>query len=212
MEEQILTTLKTKYRNLGFGDKALSGVAAFLAQTVTEENGVEPAVTGAEPLLKAFQSDIDARVTSAVEKTRKELKPADPKPADPKPADPPKPGDDVPAWAKGLMEKFEALEKREVKTSLVGKAKAKLAEKKIPESFLRGRSLDIESEADIDNLVASMEADYTAFRQDLVNQGVIVNNPQEGGGDKADAAIAKMIAEKRNNPTVASGVVGKKLI
>ena len=212
MEEQILTALKTKYKNLGFGEKALSGVAAFLAQTVTEEDGIEPAVTGAELLLKAFQSDIDARVTSAVEKTRKELKPADPNPADQKPADPPKPGDDIPAWAKGLMDKLEALEKREVKSSLVGKAKAKLAEKKIPESFLRGRSLDIESEADIDNLVASLEADYTAFRQDLVNQGVIVNNPQEGGGDKADAAIAKMIAEKRNNPTIASGVVGKKLI
>lgn len=212
MEEQILSALKTKYKNLGFGEKALSGVAAYLAQTVTEENGVEPAVTGAEPLLKAFQSDIDARVTSAVEKAKKELhKPAEPKPADPKPAEP-KPGDDMPAWAKGLMDKFEALERREARSSLVGKAKAKLAERKIPESFLRGRSLDVESEADIDNLVATLEADYTAFRQDLVNQGVIISNPADGGGDKADAAIAKQIAEKRNNPTAQHGVVGKKLI
>lgn len=209
MEEQILTALKTKYKNLGFGEKALSGVAAFLAQTVTEEDGIEPAVTGAELLLKAFQSDIDARVTSAVSKAKSEQKPEQAPPAEKKPE---KKDDEVPTWAKGILDRLDAFEKKEARTTLVSQAKAKLAEKKIPESFLRGRSLELQSEAEIDNLVASIEADYTAFRQDLVNQGVIVNNPQEGGGDKADAAIAKMIAEKRNNPTVASGVVGKKLI
>lgn len=209
MEEQILTALKTKYKNLGFGEKALSGVAAFLAQTVTEEDGIEPAVTGAELLLKAFQSDIDARVTSAVSKAKSEQKPEQAPPAEKKPE---KKDDEVPTWAKGILDRLDAFEKKEARTTLVSQAKAKLAEKKIPESFLRGRSLELQSEAEIDNLVASIEADYTAFRQDLVNQGVIVNNPQEGGGEKADAAIAKMIAEKRNNPTVASGVVGKKLI
>lgn len=209
MEEQILTALKTKYKNLGFGEKALSGVAAFLAQTVTEENGIEPAVTGAELLLKAFQSDIDARVTSAVSKAKSEQKPEQAPPAEKKPE---KKDDEVPTWAKGILDRLDAFEKKEARTTLVSQAKAKLAEKKIPESFLRGRSLELQSEAEIDNLVSSIEADYTAFRQDLVNQGVIVNNPQEGGGDKADAAIAKMIAEKRNNPTMASGVVGKKLI
>ncbi len=209
MEEQILTALKTKYKNLGFGEKALSGVAAFLAQTVTEEDGIEPAVTGAELLLKAFQSDIDARVTSAVSKAKSEQKPEQAPPAEKKPE---KKDDEVPTWAKGILDRLDAFEKKEARTTLVSQAKAKLAEKKIPESFLRGRSLELQSEAEIDNLVASIEADYTAFRQDLVNQGVIVNNPQEGGGDKADAAIAKMIAEKRNNPTIASGVVGKKLI
>lgn len=209
MEEQILTALKTKYKNLGFGEKALSGVAAFLAQTVTEEDGIEPAVTGAELLLKAFQSDIDARVTSAVSKAKSEQKPEQAPPAEKKPE---KKDDEVPTWAKGILDRLDAFEKKEARTTLVSQAKAKLAEKKIPESFLRGRSLELQSEAEIDNLVASIEADYTAFRQDLVNQGVIVNNPQEGGGEKADAAIAKMIAEKRNNPTIASGVVGKKLI
>ena len=209
MEEQILTALKTKYKNLGFGEKALSGVAAFLAQTVTEENGIEPAVTGAELLLKAFQSDIDARVTTALSKVKSEQKPEQAPPAEKKPE---KKDDEVPTWAKGILDRLDAFEKKEARTTLVSQAKAKLAEKKIPESFLRGRSLELQSEAEIDNLVSSIEADYTAFRQDLVNQGVIVNNPQEGGGDKADAAIAKMIAEKRNNPTMASGVVGKKLI
>ena len=179
MEEQILTALKTKYKNLGFGEKALSGVAAFLAQTVTEEDGIEPAVTGAELLLKAFQSDIDARVTSAVSKAKSEQKPEQAPPAEKKPE---KKDDEVPTWAKGILDRLDAFEKKEARTTLVSQAKAKLAEKKIPESFLRGRSLELQSEAEIDNLVASIEADYTAFRQDLVNQGVIVNNPQEGGG------------------------------
>lgn len=210
MEEQILQALKTKYKNLGFGEKALSGVAAYLAQTVTEENGIEPAVTGAELLLKAFQSDIDARVTSAVSKAKSEQKPEQAPPPEKKSEA--KKDDEVPTWAKGILDRLDAFEKKEAKSTLISQAKAKLAEKKIPESFLRGRSLELQTEAEIDNLVTSIEADYTAFRQDLINQGVIVNTPDNGGGDKADAAIAKMIAEKRNNPTVASGVVGKKLI
>ena len=210
MEEQLLSALKTKYKNLGFGDKALAGVAAFLASTVADENGIEPAVTGAEILLKAFQSDIDRRITSelkakAEQQTKPEAEPKAEKQTEKK-------GDEVPAWAKGILDRLDAFEKKENRTTLTGKAKAKLAAKNIPETFLRGRSLDIENESDIDNLVAAVEADYTAFRQDLVNQGVIISTPTDGGGDKADAAIAKMIAEKRNNPTVAQGVTGKKLI
>jgi hypothetical protein len=210
VEEQILTALKTKYKNLGFGDKALAGVAAYLATTVKEETGIEPAITGAEPLLKAFQSDIDTRVTNAIKAAKDEQKKQEQKPEpEQKPEDH---KDEPPAWAKGILDRLDAFEKKESRASLISKAREKLAEKHIPETFLRGRSLDIETEADIDKLVNTVETDFTAFRQDLVNQGVIVSTPTEGGGDKADAAVAKMIAEKRNNPTIAQGVVGKKLI
>ena len=92
MKEKILSALKTKYQNLGFSEKAFGGVADYLAATVTEETQIETATGGVEALLKAFQGDIDARVTTALAKQKLELerKPADP----PKPSDPPK--DDVP--------------------------------------------------------------------------------------------------------------------
>ena len=212
MKEKILAALKTRYKNLGFGDKTFDGVSDFLSQTITEETNIDNGIAGIENLLKAFQSDIDKRVADAIKKSKEEAaKPETPKPdttTAPAPA-----GDDVPSWAKGIMDRLDKYEKKEQQANIVGKAKAKLAEEKIPESFLRGRQISLESEADIDNFVAQVKGDYTLFRQDLVNSGVVLSTPPDSGGqEKAEAAVAKMIAEKRNNPTVTAGVEGKKLI
>lgn len=59
MKEKIINALKTKYSNLGFGQKVFDGVASYLEKTVTEDSQIETVVTGVEPLLKAFQSDVD---------------------------------------------------------------------------------------------------------------------------------------------------------
>lgn len=59
MKEKILAALKTRYSNLGFGQKALDGVAAILEKTVTDESQIETAVGGVEPFLKVFQADAD---------------------------------------------------------------------------------------------------------------------------------------------------------
>lgn len=59
MKEKILAALKTKYSNLGFGTKALDGVAAILEKSVTDESQIETAISGVEPFLKVFQSEAD---------------------------------------------------------------------------------------------------------------------------------------------------------
>lgn len=59
MKEKILVALKTKYSNLGFGAKALDGVASILEKSVTDESQIETAVSGVEPFLKVFRSDAD---------------------------------------------------------------------------------------------------------------------------------------------------------
>lgn len=50
MKEKILVALKTKYSNLGFGAKALDGVASILEKSVTDESQIETAVSGMEDL------------------------------------------------------------------------------------------------------------------------------------------------------------------
>ena len=72
MKEKLVKALKTKFANLGFSDKAFTGVADYLAATVTEEDQIETAIAGVEPLLKALQGDIDKRVTDAVAKAKAE--------------------------------------------------------------------------------------------------------------------------------------------
>lgn len=59
MKEKIMTSLKTKYKNLGFSDKAFNGVANYLAHNVTVEEDIENATSGVEGLLKTFQGEVD---------------------------------------------------------------------------------------------------------------------------------------------------------
>lgn len=67
MKNKILAALKTKYSNLGLGEKAFDGVAALLAKTVTNEEEIESTVAGGEVeiLLKSIQSSVDAERTKA---------------------------------------------------------------------------------------------------------------------------------------------------
>ena len=71
MKEKILSALKTKYKNLGFGDKAFDGVAEYLSGNVTEESQIETAIAGVEILLKSFQGDIDKVRTEKSELQKK---------------------------------------------------------------------------------------------------------------------------------------------
>lgn len=118
MKEKLLSALKTKYKNLGLSDKVLEGVAETLATTTTDEANIETAVAGVESLLKSFQSDVDSRVTSAVERVKKEIKPEPPKKdnggAEPKP----KADDDTPEWAKSLLQEVTTLKQQVQNTQL----------------------------------------------------------------------------------------------
>jgi hypothetical protein len=208
VKENILTALKTKYKNLGFGDKAFDGVADYLSITVTEESQLETAIGGVEPLLKAFQGDIDKRVTDAVAKKERELKAAQ-TPATPPtpPAQPANQQDEVPAWAKAMMQKLETFERKETQAALTAKLKAKIGDA-VPESFLNGRQINIESESEIDTLAPAIVAQWTAVKQDLINQGVLIENPKQGQNNpRAGVEHAIQAAERRNknsnpdNPT-----------
>lgn len=63
-KEKIFEGLKTKYSSLGLSKEVLEGVAAQLSTSVTEETQIEPAVNGAEGMLKLFQSYADSRVNA----------------------------------------------------------------------------------------------------------------------------------------------------
>jgi hypothetical protein len=216
VKEKILAALKTKYKNLGFDDKTLEQVTDLLGQYVTTDEGIEPAINGAESTLKTFQSLIDKRVTDAIAKAKADnQKSDDSKKQDNHKADDSQKQEDekIPAWAQGIIAKLDGYEKQAKQSTFVSTVKAKLAEKKVPESYWKGRTLAIEKEEDIETVVKQIETDYTTFRQDLVNEGVIISTPPDPDGGKAQSAIAKQIAENRNNPGASTeGVTGKKLI
>lgn len=183
MKELILIALLNKYKNLGFGQKAFQGVAEFLSQTVTEETAIETAISGVEPLLKSFQSDADARVTSAVAKAKAEKEPG----AEPKePKEPKKEGDDIAAIvAAAVKSAIEPIQqelsgfkgqrtfetRKQTLEAKLEKAPAKFKEK-ILKDFAR---MSFEKDDEFDAYLTETETDLTAFNQELADQGLGAN-------------------------------------
>lgn len=231
MKEKILSFLKTKLN--GVQENYLSGIADHYAKTVTEESQIETTLTdGVIDLLKLnaayFQTEGDRRATEAADTALKNYRKKhgldeNGKPVNP--GNPPKKKDDTgdpdePAWFKAYREAkdaelaelkttFEQQKKEKALSALTDKVKTHDKLKGIPASFLKGRNLVPGSEDEIDQLAASIEADYSAFKQDMAEQGVNIAVPPAGGGaTKEGAALGKAIAEKKNTNS-SDGVKGK---
>ena len=91
MKQKIIAALKTRYKNIGLGEKAFDGVAAFLEKTVTKEEDIEAAVAGDDvaALVRAIQGDQDslrARNTE-LQRSLDELREAGSGKTDPKPGE-----------------------------------------------------------------------------------------------------------------------------
>lgn len=175
MKEKILSALKTKYSNLGFGEKAFSGVADYLASTITEESQIETTISGVENLLKAFQGDIDRVRTekSDLQKQYEELKAKQDNGGVPAPKDEPKP-DDLKAMIAAALEekitplqqKLQSYEQKEVQTARQTLITEKAKGLEIPDYLLKRISVP-------DNLDEAGVTQYlTEFKQELVNNSL----------------------------------------
>ncbi|PPL04970.1 hypothetical protein [Parapedobacter indicus] len=168
MKEKILAALKTKHadtiKSLGLGEKALLGIAAMLAITVTEESQIETVVSsdGVAEALKGVQGEVDGRVTAAVKKaTEKKPDGGDGDNTKPKKEDPNDKGDedDVKSLLKTLVKQNETLTaeinniKQEKTTKTLNqRITDKLKEAKVDDDYitdqLDGRTFNSEDEAD----------------------------------------------------------------
>lgn len=151
MKNKIKEALKQEYKNLGLGDEAFDGVAAFGETVVKEEKDIEGFVKNAGPMLKPFQSSADRMRTENAElkKQIEELKakqnpagnepPANPNP-NPNQNQEPEPKQDIAALVAQAVKaevsplteqlnayktKLEAYESKESIKALVSNAKAK---------------------------------------------------------------------------------------
>lgn len=225
MKEFILNFLKNKYKTLGFTDKAFDGVATFLAKTITKEEDVEAGTEGIESLLKAFQSDVDKRVTDAINKTKTELAKKDEGNDDPdKDKDKnKKPDTETPDWAKAVITKLEATEaklaqmegKTKTETHLTT-LKSKLAEANVPEKFytpiIKGR--EMKEEADVEALATDIVTSWTDVAQDFTDQGLgrLGKPPVNKVDGKTVSPDVKEYIERTTNPEKANTLGGKQLI
>lgn len=198
MKVKILAQLKTKYANLGFGDKAFDGVADYLSKTVTKEEDIETATAGVEPLLKAFQGDVD-KVRTELAQKKTELEELKKKSTEPGKTDPPKPDPEEPAWFKTWKEeqtkKLEAIEKEnqafkaeKAKETRSAQVAAKVKELGIPDWRMKGVAVP-------DNLdEAGITTFLTEIKQDMITAG-LSGKPQSGLLATKEDALKQMAME-----------------
>lgn len=213
MKDKLLAALLAAYKNLGFSDKAIQGVLAYLEATVKEESEIEGAIKAVEPMLKAFQSEVDTRVNTAVTKAKAEggKKEEEPKKEEPlggptqqqqqAPAD-------TPEWAKGLFTTVNALSTSmqtlagtvngivSGKATDTRKSQLETALKDAPEAYKQTvlkafPRMNFEKDEDFTNYMSELTEDLKSVVQDTANNGLAqFKKPTvpTGGGDVKKAS------------------------
>ncbi|MDO5106033.1 hypothetical protein [Capnocytophaga sp.] len=202
--------LKTKYPKFGFSKEVFEGVAANLSAFVTEETQVEPAVDGAEQMLKTFQSYADNRVNAfqnESEKYKKEAEELKTKLAGQQGGTPDKSKETTePEWVKTLLENQKNLQEtvsrlQSEKTAQTLKEQfiQKMSELKVPESFYGASILgrDFTDPSNVETLAGQVAENYEKFKQDGANIGFSFTQPPEKGNDpqKEEEALAEQIRQ-----------------
>ncbi len=224
MKTKILEALKTKYKTLGFSDKAFDGVAEYLLKSVTKDEEVDATVAGAESLLKAFQGDLDKRVTDAIATAKAQWEKENPKTPEKKETktDKKEP-DDEPEWVKSMKTAFDtmtakltALEQTNLMQGQHSKIKAKLEEAKVPEIYfgkmMAGKTF--KDDAEIETFTNELVTGWEQIKQIKADEGLGQTHVPLLGGKQKDgvSSSVKDYIDAKTKPDAKDSLGGRKLI
>lgn len=200
MFEKILKELKTKYADKGLSEAVLKVKAKQIERAVKTEEEIESAVAGVEEDMVIFQSLADQNRTLANEfKKFKEEKGGNPEPNPNPNPEPPKPnpapaGEEIPAWAKALVESntklsesLTAMQKKESAQTNAEKFSAKLKELQVSDDFLKTLPTferSFESDEQIEAVAKEYKEKSDVFVQMSANSA-LAGNPKPLFGEVA---------------------------
>jgi hypothetical protein len=202
MKEKILARFKAKFPAVNLSKVRLDALAAKLEPKITDESQIDAQL---DALNDAYAFEDIAKSDDQIRDLNGKLKKAaDPaKPKDKTDADESKPDADkslelpadTPPWAKTVIEsnnkvlqRIAAIEGDKVKGTIKEKATAAL--KKVPQSYWSKRALP-EKEEDLETFVKEVNEDYSAFKKELVSQGLAVQEEVGGSDDSGDKKPVK---------------------
>ncbi len=196
MKEELLKLLVAKF--VGVPEAILERIASKKAVSVTDKSQLQSVVDGID-YGQIVQSEVDARVTDsnkkAVQNYENKHGLKDGKKAEtPSPNPTPTPAQGgltleditkvVNAAVTPLKQEIEGYKTEQSRSSYQERVKTTLADKKIPESFWSKRSMQIESDEQMEAFVNEVDGDWTDFRQEQINAGVMVDIPSDPGGEQ----------------------------
>lgn len=204
MKEKLLALLVAKF--VGVPKATLERIAEKKAGSVTDEAQLQSIADGID-YGQIVQSEVDSKVTEANKlavlnyEKKHNLKEGKTVENPVPPVTPPDPNDIKTIVANAIKDAVAPLQnellqfkQKETQNSYLGKVKTSLSEKKIPESFWSKRALNVESDEQLNATVTEIETDWTTFRQEQINAGVMIDKPASSTGPAGDGeSLAKQI-------------------
>ena len=193
MKQKLILLLKTLFASKGFSQKALEGLADYLVPNLTEESTeleLTAAIEGIKPMTDVMQSEINRQVNAA-----KPIKVDDPiNPIEP--AKPAAPADDMPEWAKALVQSTQALAQgfASIQAEKVGTTRREQNAK-----TLEGTSAAFKTKAlkDFDRMSASFkdDEDFNSWLTDASEDAKVFVQEEANsnlGGDRPNGGFGKV--------------------
>jgi hypothetical protein len=177
MVDKIKAQLKAKLQTLGvknLSQARIDAIADKLSSKITEESQIDEKLDELNdimPFADIARNDDRLRTLEAKDKKPQAQPKNEPTEDDPMKV--------LLAQMQQLTEKVSSFEKEKTQSHLQKKLQEKMAEKKIPSILLKGRQ--VESEDQLDQVLSEIEADHTAYKQELVNQGFSQTSAPVGG-------------------------------
>lgn len=218
VKQQVFMRLKPKARAFGFNKDELMGVAVNIANNLQfEEDALEDEINAeidkqvdaVIPFLKLAQTNANR----VIEKTRKELQPQEaddePNKTNPVKTETKTEPDEMPAWAKALIESNKAL--TEKVASMQGEKTLNARQARL-EAILKDTGtfgtrtlksfakMSFDTDEEFDDFVTEVESDLKSYNQERANAGLQTLGaiPTQGGGKKeeilTDAEVEAIVA------------------
>ena len=192
-----LEAIKNKYKDLGLGDKILTGFASKIAKTATEET-LTQLVEDIEPELQIWQSVLDSH-RKEISDLKKQVKPAETKKEmKPKEAvtEPEPPKDETPEWAKALISEVQGLKADKLQTSR--RSQYESIYKDVKDEKFKANQLakfdrmNFKDDDDFNSFIETEANDVKDFNQSQANENLKGNPPMSGIGGKAKPSEAEV--------------------
>ncbi|WP_109437825.1 hypothetical protein [Aquimarina sp. AU119] len=168
--------LIAELKKLGLSDEVLSGIEDDQLEGLVEK--LKPRELAFDDFLKESknQGEFDRRVAKALETQKKKLEEpnTDPKPQDVDPD--PKKKDEIPNWAKTLLQKVESIEKGKIEDTKRDSAKTILSKSEVLPDDLKQKwisRIDINSETSLEDQTKALEEEYSTLVQSYADKKTI---------------------------------------
>lgn len=200
MKEKILAQLKAKYAGVSL---VLLGIYADkLVAKVTAEDQIQGAIDELESLPITiqeqnlfYQTEGDRRATEAASTRENKLKEQFNFVAKNQPPTPPTPPVQGNEEIEALKKRLDAFERNEIRSKRLSSAIHLLEEKKIPKRYYSKilEKSELAAEEDVQKAVEEIETDFTAFKQSMIDEGVLsIERPVFGVGVNPDSVSPAM--------------------